>query len=170
MEIKNPYERKLLNLNVDNIQFDQNWYQMKILLREVMISGDSHKYLAITNLSLKFSKILDAQIYYWHQCQLQSEVLKVGDYIDYVQHGTFPNPNYLNNDLLLITQVPANTMWISNYGYKLRQTWDEIQYYKDLSHSLPTEVTKSKKFQYPSFPDKKRKFELFQSFEEECPL
>lgn len=100
------------------------------LWREVIISGEKCKYLSITNLPLQWSHLLDKCINYWHQCQLQAEVLDIGDSVDFVQYGTAPNKHYKDGDLISITHVPRDYNWLDRYGDKLRNTWDEILYYR----------------------------------------
>lgn len=153
-EIKSPYKRSIFyQLKVDDVMF--SGYKLnenvQVLIREVLISGDKHRYLTITNLPASISGLLNKMIYYWHQCQLQWEVLDIGNCVDFVQFGTFPNPFYVNNDLLTITEVPCNKSWITTYGDKLRKTWDEIEYWRRKDIILPE--SKKRKIDIDSSPN-----------------
>lgn len=123
IEIKCPFSRELCYL--ENIKKNEN---INVLINETLISGNKYKYLTITNLPIHYTKLLDYYITYWHQCQLQAEVLDIGNSIDFIQLGISPNKFYNNSTLLTITNIPRDKMWLSNYGNKLRKTWDEIQY------------------------------------------
>lgn len=133
VEIKCPAKRSILwGLNVDEVHYDDYRFSddIRVLMRDVLISGDRHKYLCITNLPVAVTGLMNKMIYYRHQIMLQWEVLRIGDYIDFVQFGTAPNRSYWNTDLLTITSVPADPTWIHKYGDQLRRAWDEVEYLK----------------------------------------
>lgn len=165
VEIKSPYKRCILwKLRVDDIHYSgQNISNdIKVLMRDVLITGEKHKYLTITNLPLQASQLCDKMYYYWHQIQLQWEVLRIGDSIDFVQFGTVPNRYYMSNDLLTITHVPCNDSWIAKYGDILRKTWDEVQYYR-INGKMKNE--KKNPFQFKPNDDP-----VSSDDDEECPF
>ncbi len=134
VEIKSPYKRMICYLQVDDVEYSGqlvgNSKDVRVLIREVMISGNKHKYQSITNLPLSWSKLLDKYVYYYEQCQLQAEVMDIGNVIDFTQFGTCPNRFYMNTDLLTVTEVPRDPMWLALNGDTLRKTWDEVLYYR----------------------------------------
>jgi len=144
VEIKSPYSRRILDMN----KLDKD---VKVLIRDVLLTGERHKYLSITNLPISYTNLLDKYIDYYHQCQLQAEVLDIGDYIDFTQFGCNPNPFCLNSDIVTITEIPRDKNWIQKYGDQLRKVWDEVLYYRGKN-------------------DKKRKIEYISDEENICPF
>lgn len=136
VEIKSPGARSILYpMTMDQLEYSD---EVKALARDVLITGCRYKYMAITNLPLKLSKLFDKLVYYYHQIQLQWEVIRIGDSVDFVQYGTSPNKYYLKKDLLTVTNVPCDDTWIRTHGEMLQRTWDEIQYRKVNRVSIST--------------------------------
>jgi hypothetical protein len=86
-EIKCPYKRPIIPLNVDSVEYSGFLWKTEVecLVREVLIQGDQHNYIAITNLPIEVTNLLDKMVYYWHQIQLQHAVIPIGDTADFVQ-------------------------------------------------------------------------------------
>jgi hypothetical protein len=120
-ELKAPYNRDVLK-KVENEHFVQ-------LLHEINLGGtDPLKYRLITNLTETQLGLLDKYIAYWHQMQLQMEILQFDtNYCYFAQYGTTPNQFYMNSNLVTLSKIKKDETWISNNIERLKQVWEEIE-------------------------------------------
>lgn len=138
VEIKSPYYREIIDADTfENLLFQSGCHisytphELQLLCNEVITTGDPCKYLAITNLPIEVSKLTTKLVYYYHQCQLQSEVIGMSTDIDFVQLGIPPNEHYVENDqILTITNVPFDPTWMSTHIETLTRLWERVLTYR----------------------------------------
>lgn len=125
-ELKCPYSRIILE--ADDLK------DFVALQREIMYQGTQCSYRLITNLSPQVMGLLDKCITYWHQIQLQMEVLGFeADYAYYCQLGIEPAPAYQNMvPLMTMSLVKRDSQWLDKNIDTLRKVWDEIEFQKIL--------------------------------------
>jgi putative phage-type endonuclease len=125
-ELKCPYSRVILT--EDQIS------EFITLQREILWKGAACSYRLITNVSPKVVGLLDKTLTYWHQIQLQMEVLQFDtDQAFYCQLGIAPSFSYRNQSpLLVMTKVKKDTQWLQDNVVALEKVWQEIEFQKIL--------------------------------------
>lgn len=78
--------------------------------------------------------VLEHYKYYWHQMQLQMEILNLKKTY-FVRYGCAPNkehctPPHLDKEVLSIVEVPRDFTWWNTYKDKLLSFIDEVETYK----------------------------------------
>lgn len=127
-EIKSPYDRA--------IQFP---YEMAQITKEIFYQGKQHLVHLLTNLTEQDSNLIQNMEYYYQQCQLQMEVMNIGEKCHFVQYGVNPNPYFLDKNLLTATHVEREFDWFEKkHGETIRKVWDQIVYYAN--NPLPSNM------------------------------
>jgi hypothetical protein len=122
VEIKCPFSRDILK----NVKKEDK-KSLKVIEKELLWNGKTENYKMITNLKpemMNFMKNLES---YYHQCQLQMEVINLDkDWMTFAQFGTDPNKNYIDNTLITYSIIKKDPNWLHSNMKYFEKFWNKM--------------------------------------------
>lgn len=126
IELKAPAYRDILK----NTTFEKS-KELKVLEMETLLFGkDPKSFTAITNLPEECVGFVDKLQAYWHQCQMQMEVIGFDtDWMFFTQYGIAPNPYYRNqNPMISFTKVNKSPTWFDESLPYFEKFWNKLDH------------------------------------------
>lgn len=124
IELKAPAYRDILH----NTTFEQS-QELQVLEKECLLFGkDPKAFTIITNLSEEYVDFVNKLQAYWHQCQMQMEVIGFEtDWMFFTQYGIEPNPHYKNQKpMITFTKVKKNQTWLQDNMPYFEKFWSKL--------------------------------------------
>lgn len=103
--------------------------ELEVLEKEVLLFGkDPKSFTSITNLPEDCVGFVDKLHAYWHQCQMQMEVIGFEtDWMFFTQYGIDPNPYYKNqNPMISFTKVKRSSTWFQESLPYFEKFWNKL--------------------------------------------
>jgi putative phage-type endonuclease len=127
IEMKAPFSRNILFGRTK-----KDFGELECIIGEMMIDSKIHIVDMITNLTPEQAGLLTRLKKYWHQCQLQMEILNL-DKLELLQFGVKPNPFCKGRPLLTLTPVKRDFNWLNEHLDEFNKSWDKIIYLRERS-------------------------------------
>lgn len=126
VELKCPRFRNILKgVSKEDIK------SLKVLEKEMLWDGKVENYKAIINLEPKFYNFMKTLEAYYHQCQLQMEVIQLNDEsMIFAQYGTNPNSFYEKESMITYSTIKKDNNWISTNMKYFESIWSKMNHKK----------------------------------------
>ena len=123
VELKSPFSRDIFT----HVPKDEMEQLLKIK-KEVNMSGNKFIYQCITNFPDKYLRLMEEHTAYWHQVQLELEVLNLGSEFGIFSQLCIPPAKYCFDNIPKITysRVDKLNSWADQYIPKIKECWKFI--------------------------------------------